>query len=251
MMEPTEAPLNDPTKRTQPTAMLRAATSKNRSDSPFSQFLAMGVRIVRPIALDRVGPLAWSADFACDRRDGIGQRQQLCHVVAIRRREDRGKWDAIRIGNEVVFRARFATIRRVGARFGPPKTARTDAESTTARDQSIWSASRRRSSSTCITLSHTPAFCQSRRRRQQVMPLPHPISCGRYSQGMPVLRTNRMPVNACRWPIGFRPGWRKRRGFGGGNSGSIISHNASSKTGLAIFVPPCTNRTLPNNRIPT
>ena len=35
--------------------------------------------------------------------------------------------------------------------------------------------------------SQTPASCQSRSRRQQVMPVPQPISWGSISQGMPTL----------------------------------------------------------------
>jgi hypothetical protein len=50
-------------------------------------------------------------------------------------------------------------------------------------------------------------------RRQQLMPEPQPISSGRYSQGMPVFSTNRMPLRACRWLIGLRPGYRRRLGL--------------------------------------
>jgi len=42
-----------------------------------------------------------------------------------------------------------------------------------------------------------PHSCQSRSRRQQVMPEPHPISCGSISQGIPLRRTNTMPVRHC------------------------------------------------------
>jgi hypothetical protein len=56
----------------------------------------------------------------------------------------------------------------------------------------------RRFSRTRWILSHTPVACQSRSRRQQVMPDPQPISCGRYSQGMPVRSTKRIPVKAWR-----------------------------------------------------
>ena len=40
---------------------------------------------------------------------------------------------------------------------------------------------------------------------QQVMPDPHPISWGRSSQGMPVLRTNRIPVRHFRSSIRGAP----------------------------------------------
>jgi hypothetical protein len=64
------------------------------------------------------------------------------------------------------------------------------------RDQSIWSAARKRASSTSRSSSHTPAACQSRRWRQQLIPLPQPISCGSRSQRRPVWRMNGMRVGS-------------------------------------------------------
>jgi hypothetical protein len=87
--------------------------------------------------------------------------------------------------------------------------------------------------------SHTPASCQSRSRRQQVMPHPQPISWGKSSQGMPVRRTNRMPVSAFRSSTGFRPGYRKRRRLGGGRMGLTSDHSSSVTTSRAITGPPC------------
>ena len=43
-------------------------------------------------------------------------------------------------------------------------------------------------------------------RRQQVMPLPHPNSSGRSCQAMPLLSTNKIPVNAARAGTRWRPG---------------------------------------------
>ena len=80
------------------------------------------------------------------------------------------------------------------------------APSATARDQSITSASFNCANKASRTSCHTPACCQARRRHQQVMPLPHPIfSWGRYSQGIPVRNTNRMPVNTRRFAMVGRP----------------------------------------------
>ena len=77
-----------------------------------------------------------------------------------------------------------------------------------------------------------PASCQSRKRRQQVMPDPHPSSWGSISQGMPLRNTNKMPtkhlLSASRGlpPLGF--------GFKVGINGSINSHNLSGKSSAAI-----------------
>jgi hypothetical protein len=72
-------------------------------------------------------------------------------------------------------------------------------------------------------LRQTPASFQSRSRRQHVMPLPQPISWGSISQGMPLLKTKRMPVRAARSGTGGRPPFGLRRRFG--SSGAIRAHN--------------------------
>ena len=67
-------------------------------------------------------------------------------------------------------------------------------------------------------LRQTPAWYQSRSLRQHLIPLPHPISAGKYSQGMPVFSTNRIPASAARSDTRGRP----PLGFGGsgGSSGA-------------------------------
>ncbi len=65
------------------------------------------------------------------------------------------------------------------------------------------------------------------------MPDPQPISWGSISQGMPLFKTNRIPVRTARSSMrGLPP-----LGLGGssGKSGSITSHSSSVTSGLAIF----------------
>ena len=131
-----------------------------------------------------------------------------------------------------MFRPQFPSIRGIRARFRPPKTARTEAESTTAREKSIWSDWRSLLSNILGMLSQIPCFFQRSKRRQHVIPLPQPISLGRYSQGIPVRNTKRIPVNAFRLLIGGRPPWGRAGGLG--NKGSMISHNSSERSGFAM-----------------
>jgi hypothetical protein len=44
-----------------------------------------------------------------------------------------------------------------------------------------------------------PASCQSCKRLQHVIPESHPSSCGSISHGIPLRRTNRMPVRQARF----------------------------------------------------
>ena len=71
-----------------------------------------------------------------------------------------------------------------------------EALSSGQRLQSIALARPSRTSSARCSRSQTPASCQSRSRRQQVMPEPQPISWGSIAQGMPVRSTKRMPASA-------------------------------------------------------
>jgi hypothetical protein len=132
----------------------------------------------------------------------------------------------------LALRARFSFIRRIGAGTFAPFLAATLAESTAAHDQSILPASPNLSSSIWCSFSHTPASCQSLSLRQQVIPLPQPISGGRYSHGKPVFSTKMMPVSAAQFGTLGRPPF----GFAGsgGSSGSITSHSSSDNICLAI-----------------
>ncbi len=97
----------------------------------------------------------------------------------------RARGDALRIGDDMALRARLAPIGRVRARRWAPLLAANRALSREARLKSMpfWRPSR--SSSACCRRYHTRAFCQSRKRRQQVIPEPQPISRGSNYQGGP------------------------------------------------------------------
>jgi hypothetical protein len=89
-------------------------------------------------------------------------------------------------------------------------------------------------SRTSCSRSQTPACCQSRSRRQQVIPHPQPNSCGNIVQGMPLRKTNKIPVSTSRLPTGGRPPFDDVAV--GGNKGSTRFHNPSDTSGLAMTV---------------
>lgn len=238
LVQPRQRSFHDPTVEAQAAAMFGPALAQNRFDPTSSQGLAVGLGVVAPISLHSVGLAPRSAPLSSHRRNGLYQRKELCHIVGVGGGQEGGEGDALRVGDEMMLTARFAPIRGVWAGFAPPKRARTDALSTTARDQSIWSASWSLARSSSWIFCQTPARSQSRRHRQQVIPEPHPISWGSISQGIPVLSTKTMPVKTLRVSKGLRPGYRNRLGLGGGKSGSIRFHSSSSTRGLAMCTPP-------------
>jgi len=239
LMQPGQRPFHDPAEDAQSTAMSGPSFRKNRFYSFVSKLFSMRLGIITPVALNIIRFAAWPANLSRNRRNRIHQRQQLSDIVAICAGQSDCKRDAFGVGDNMMLRTHFSSIRGIRAGFRPPKTARTEPESTNAREKSIWSARRSLLSKIWWILLQTPAFCQSRSRRQQVIPEPQPISCGRYSQGMPVLSTNRIPVNASRLltvglpPLGFF--------FNGGKRGSMSSHNSSDNSGLAIVLPSLAN----------
>jgi hypothetical protein len=150
------------------------------------------------------------------------------------RRQHHHQGNAVQVRYDVVFAPGTAAIYRVGPGTFAPLFACMIEASIQALDQSIFLASCRCWRMTSSSFSHTPACCQSRSLRQQVIPLPHPISCGKSSQGIPVLSTKMIPVSAARSGTGGRPPFELDGLFG--NMGSIISHIASLTSFRPILI---------------
>ena len=195
--------------------------------------------IVSAICKNLIWTPAGTATRLFDRWNSIDQCNGHLGIMNIRPGMLNRQRRALAINNQVTLRAVFAPIRGIRACFRPPKSARTEQLSMAETDQSIASAMPNSSSKARHIFCQTPAVCQSRSRRQQVIPLPQPISWGRYSQGVPLLRTNRIPVRQA------RSGTRGRPPLGFGGSGGICrlmrSHSSSVSSGLAMIMSSITS----------
>ena len=140
LVQPAQAPLHHPPSLAESAAMFGTATRQQRGDPTAAQFASVGLGIVRPVALHLVRPVPGASWLPGDRRDLIHQRHQLGHVVTVGRGERDRQRQALGVGEKVVFRATPSAVRGIGARVGPPFSARSEALSTTARLQSIRSA---------------------------------------------------------------------------------------------------------------
>lgn len=206
-----------------------AAPRDTSGDATLAQITPTARKIVSLVRMQLTRALAGLAIQARHRRNGIERGLECYRIVSVGARDRDGQRNASRVYDDVPLRPELAPVGWVRAGFLAPRGLGTLAPSILARSQSIWSCSRSRRSIARCSCSHTPAACQSRSRRQHVMPLPKQSSCGRASHGMPVCRTYRMPFNAARSST-----VRRRPPLGDGvNTG--INGSSAAHSSLLIF----------------
>ena len=168
-----------------------------------------------------------NGEQVCDQDVEVGD------VVDVRGRDMRHQRHPARIGHDVVFGPRLAAIGWVRSSSFSPRIARPTRCPPPSSAGS--SRPRRRSSARRVSCKRrqTPARCYSTKRRQHVLPEPHPISRGNICHGNPPRHTNRMPLNAARSETRGRPPPRRARRRGFGSNGSRRAHSAS-KRGCAM-----------------
>ena len=231
-IQPTVRAFYDPAMSPQLLGTLNAFACNAWRDAALSQRSPLVFRVIRLVGVQLRGPLAWASHRSLDRADGINGLFHHLDVMHIGRRDSHRERNALALDHQMAFRALFAAIRWILPGLSAPFCAGTADESREARDQSMRSASPSRSSSTWCNFFQTPASCHPLSRRQQVIPLPQPISGGRYSQGSPVESTKRMPLSTSRFgmrglpPLGFSGS--------GGSNGSMTSHSSSVINCLAM-----------------
>ena len=224
-VQPSKSSLDDPTMFTEFLATFYSSPGNPWDDPTLSQNLAIMQTVVAFVGMEFLRTPSRSAMLLTNGRDGIHHRFQHRRFVHIGGCVPYDERDSSSFDHKMALRARFSAIRWVRAgRFAPPG-AGTMPASRLARDQSNCSASASVSNSFWCSRSQTPASCQSRNRRQQVIPLPQPISIGSISQGMPVRKTNRTPARAARLETRGLPPF----GFSGsgGSRDSMFCHSSS------------------------
>jgi len=234
--QPGQGALDHPAMSPQPRARVDALAGDTNLDMATAQRLPTARIIVAFVGVQLGGPLPALAGGTLDRRDRIEQLVEDDRVVAVGSGQERSERDPAAVAHNMALRARhplgLAAIRRVGAGELAPLLAEMLAESSDARLQSMRSASPRRSRRARWRRSQTPASCQSRKRRQQVMPEPQPNSCGNISHGMPLRSTKMIAVKTARSGTRGRP--PLGLGGSGGSSGATTAHNSSLTRGLLM-----------------
>ena len=132
-MQPREGALDYPARATETRAVWGSAPGELRGDPAARELIPMRLRVVAPVPLHQVGLGDRASRPPTQGRNAVDQRQQLGDIVPVGSRQARDERDAVRVREDVVFAARFTAIGWVRSSFFPPRTARTDELSTTAR----------------------------------------------------------------------------------------------------------------------
>ena len=233
-MEPGQRALDDPPGAPEPATVVGAPLGELRPDATTVEHVTVGLGVVGAVPLDQRRLPHRPARPAPQRRHGVDQGEQFRDVIPIGGGQRRDERNPVRVGENMMLRPGLAAIGRVRSSFVPPRNARREALSITARARSRSPRWRNSANNTACNRFHTPARCQRTSRRQHVVPEPQPISRGNMFQGIPLRSTKRIPVSAARAGMGLRPAYCRLRGRRFGRSGSIRIHKASSINGLVM-----------------
>lgn len=223
--QPSMRALDYPSVTPEPIVALDASSSDAVLDAAALEVVSAACKVVAFVSVQLVRPAARPAAPAAYTRQRIDQFFEDHRVMSVGPGDAEDQRNALAVRDDVALAAEFASIRGVRARVRAPRGLGTLAPSRLARLKSSWPALRSSASNNKCKRCHTPAACQSRSLRQQVMPLPKPNSCGRSSQAMPVRSTKTMPLRASSSFSRGRP--PRGDGFTTGSSGCTRSHSAA------------------------
>ena len=186
--KPSEGPLHGPTIATQPLVARDAPSCYPRLYAPPSQEPPAARVVVTLVGVQLGGSFPGPSARALDGLHGVDQLLEGLRVMDLGAGAHHRERNAVPLEEQVTLGPGPAAVYRVGTGFLALFLAGTLAESTDALDQSTSPPRPSLSSNARRRRRHTPAFCQSRNRRQQVTPL-HPNPLGSIRHGMPLLST--------------------------------------------------------------
>jgi len=248
-VQPCEGALDDPAVSPQTLTRLDAASRNAGQDAALTSSGSAAREVVALVGMDLGRAMPWvSTAWPEQWRYGVEQVFEASAVMLVGRSDQRRQRRAPAINDQMVLGPRLAAVGRIWPRFEPPFGAGMDEPSSAARSQSILPAVLNRFSSRRWIFDQTPAACQSRSRRQQVIPHPQPNSWGRYSHGMPVLSTKMIPRRQSRSDRRGRPPLGLRGGAGG-ISGATISQRASGSNSSGITANTALDRAFQHGKV--
>lgn len=137
VVKPGQRPFDDVTPPAETGAVRFSRRCKKRPDPAFFHSPNVARNSIRTVTHQSIGARARPANRAFDGRNIIQKRKGFLGIVNIGRGSDYDQGGACCVRQQVAFAAIFRPVRGVRTCVVPPKTARTDAESTTPRRHSI------------------------------------------------------------------------------------------------------------------
>ena len=165
-----EMSARDPAEYSQSAAVGGLAFGQDRGDSQPALQSTDSFRVIASIGLESLGFFAFRSALDADRRHGGENRESLGDIPDVGGAECPGQRNAVRIGQEMMFGARFTAIG--GVRAGVFASFRILGECgiVQARDQSIWLAPLSAASCSACMRIQTPDSFHQRRCSRQVLP---------------------------------------------------------------------------------
>ena len=137
LIQPSEGPFDYPAPSPQSAAMFGVALRKKRHDAAGTQTLPDRLSVITTVAQYAVRTMARSSSLSLQAWDGINQCEGLLRVVTIGSGELNSERNSPSVADQMALAAQLGPVGRIRSRLQPPKTARIELPSTTARDQSI------------------------------------------------------------------------------------------------------------------
>jgi len=95
------------------------------------------LRVITTVTQHAIRPMAWASPLSLQGWDCVNECEGLLRVVTIGPGELDGQRNSAPVADQMTLAAKLRSVGGVGTCLKPPKTARTELPSTTARDQSI------------------------------------------------------------------------------------------------------------------
>ena len=137
LVQPGQGLLNHPPINSQPAPMLSEAFGKDGPNPKQVQRLPMWLRVISTVSLNSIRLVVRPASLATNRKNGLHQGQQLGHIMTVSSGQNGCQGCPISVRNHMMLTPAFASVSGTGPVSPPPPTARMEALSTTAPDQSI------------------------------------------------------------------------------------------------------------------
>jgi hypothetical protein len=137
LIQPCEGSFHHPAPSPQSAAVFGVALCKKRNDASVTQTLPDRLGVIATVATHAIRSATRTTSFSLESWDGVNQRECLLRIITIGPGELDGQRNSVSVANHMTLAAELGPIGRITARLLPPKTARIELPSTTARDQSI------------------------------------------------------------------------------------------------------------------